>query len=261
MSGYPRRSHSLRRRAIQNQAAQRLASEDAEDPPANTPNAAPGANGLQFQWAESPDLNSITGPYYTPTRALPADRSNWFTRPDDDDDDDEASVEHVEDVPQAQHVEHVNHTVVQTQPSRPALAERGNLVTPTRNSPLSATAAPRGHENVRPSASGTTSMPASSTFTLRPRNESRFIQPPSYSQEPSPSGPNQGPQHYGSTVARSASASHNDSPTVFVLRPRNPAPEPVTPNNRARLNPESPTFIPSSPTRAPAPSQGGSSSS
>ncbi|KAK4212725.1 hypothetical protein QBC37DRAFT_483641 [Rhypophila decipiens] len=79
-----------------------------------------GANELQFQWAESPDLNSITGPYYTPTRALPADRSTWFTRPDDDDDDDEGSVEHVEHV---DHVNHVNHTGGQNQPIRPALAE------------------------------------------------------------------------------------------------------------------------------------------
>ncbi|KAM7202714.1 hypothetical protein V8F33_002640 [Rhypophila sp. PSN 637] len=261
MSGYPRRSQSLRRLAIENRAAQRL---ESEEPPANTPNApsaASGANQLQFQWAESPDLNTITSPYYTPTRALPADRSTWFTRPDDDQDDYEASVEHVEDVPQAEHRDHVNHTGVQNQSIRPALAERGNFRTPTRNSPLSATGAPRGHKNVQPSASGNTSMPATSTFTLRPRNEPQFIQPPSYSQTPSPSGFNQGSQHSRSTVATSASASHSDSPTVFVLRPRNPAPETVTPNNQSHLNPESPPFFPSSPTRAPAPSRGESSSS
>ncbi|KAM7221823.1 hypothetical protein V8F06_002816 [Rhypophila decipiens] len=60
---------------------------------------------------------------------------------------------------------------------------------------------------VRSSASGNTSIPATSTFSLRPRSEPRVIQPTSYSQTPSPSGPNQGSQHYCSTVARSATTS------------------------------------------------------
>lgn len=42
---------------------------------------------LQFTWSESPDLNTITGPYYTPTRNLGEDRDSWFTRRDDDEDD------------------------------------------------------------------------------------------------------------------------------------------------------------------------------
>ncbi|KAM7185238.1 hypothetical protein V8F33_012522 [Rhypophila sp. PSN 637] len=60
---------------------------------------------------------------------------------------------------------------------------------------------------VRSSASRNTSMPATTTFSLRPRNEPRVIQPISYSQTPSPSGPNRGTQHYRSTVARSATSS------------------------------------------------------
>ncbi|KAM7189579.1 hypothetical protein V8F33_009947 [Rhypophila sp. PSN 637] len=80
----------MTRRGGRGAGLRRLAS---EEPPAYTPSPPSGANELQFQWAESAGLNTITGPYYTPTRALPADRSTSFTRPDDDDDDDEGSVE------------------------------------------------------------------------------------------------------------------------------------------------------------------------